>query len=160
MGTKPPLQLRWRIPQGLPPDGGEVEVAWCRFLDQQIRMTIAPVERRGLVGPHPLAPGTMVPLVGRGWEVRIDGEPMTGDNLTDFWDACYNAWAAFVEIIPTVAKTLTQALDQRSIREQWDRARMEVYADYAWNEDNLPAGVPGGTDIPPPETPVGRDTGG
>lgn len=141
-----PLELKWRLPHTLPDPGEEIEVAWCRFLDQTMRLTVAPVERRDLLGQHPLT-SAPVPVIGRGWEVRMNGEPITRDAPTDFYDACYNAWAAFVELIPEMARHLTQALDQRSIREGWDRRRMDVYLDYAWSEE--PA-------VPAVTTPVGR----
>lgn len=133
-----PLEMTWRFPTSLPEPGREVEVAWCRFLEHQMRLTVAPVERRDLMGPHELS-RVLVPLVVWGWEVRINGEPIPEAEPVSYWDACYAAWAVFIEVVPGFAKVLVESIDMRSLREQWDRAYMDKRWDYAYAVERGPA---------------------
>lgn len=133
-----PLEMTWRFPTSLPAPGGEVEVAWCRFLEHTMRLTVAPVERWDLTGPHELS-RVELPLVVWGWEVRINGDPVAEAEPVSFWDACYSAWAVFIELVPPFARTLTESIDARSLREQWDRAYMDKRWDYAYNVERGPA---------------------
>lgn len=154
-----PLELRWRQPQGLVEPGDEIEVAFCRYLDQTLRVTVAPVERAGPL-PHPLAPLTSVPGRGRGWVTKINGEEV--GEIVDFLDACYQGWASFVETVPRLARHLTLATDQRSRREGWDRERMVQQVAYDYSAAPLEpfagdaGGVAAGREHPSP----GADQGG
>jgi hypothetical protein len=161
MSKKIPLELRWRQPQELPGPDDEVEIAFCRYLDQTLRVTVAPVERAGPL-PHPLAPTTRVPGRGRGWVTKINGEEV--GEIVDFLDACYQGWASFVETVPRLARHLTLATDQRSKREGWDLERMVQQVAYDYSAaDAAPAeplaGGDGGLPTGPRDAAGGPDSG-
>jgi hypothetical protein len=131
-----PLELRWRMPIGLPAEGQEVEIGFVRFLADSQRITVGP-HRAGRLAPHPLTTAG-VPATLEGWTVYLNGAPVAPEaDPLSFIDACLAGWGVFVQIVPAAAETLGGALAWRAAREEWPIERMEVQIRYAHeNADN------------------------
>jgi hypothetical protein len=123
-----PLELRWRIVDTMPEGDREIEIAYCRFLAESTRITLARKQGHTFT-EHPLL--TMpVSAIVTGWGVRVNGEDVTPEPLS-FLDALYQGLSVFVEAIPRMAQVVTQATSIRAQREGWDAEQTEVRVEYA-----------------------------
>jgi hypothetical protein len=120
-----PLEIRWRVPDRLPLDDEQAELAYIRFLDETTRVTVArlmvPVS-----SPHASLYGVTTLARAEGWEVRINGERQHAEPLS-FLDACYAAYATFVEAVPELAKVMTRTLAVKARHEGWNPDEMDVH---------------------------------
>lgn len=126
-----PLEMKWRAPEQLPPPGqaGGVEIAFLRFLDETLRITVAPTTA-GRVVPHDTLVNVPVDVVVEGWHVLVNGESQ-GMEPVPFLDACFAGWGLFGEYVPNVARVLCQSIAVRARREGWDEGRMAGRVRYA-----------------------------
>jgi len=120
-----PLEIRWRVPDRLPLDNEQAELAYIRFLDETTRVTVARL-RVPVSSPHPALHGVTSLAQAEGWQVLINSTPQHAEPLS-FLDACYAAYATFVEAVPELAKVLTRTLAVKARHEGWSPEEMDVH---------------------------------
>jgi hypothetical protein len=119
-----PLEIRWRLPEALPPAGEVVEIGYIRWLDEHSRLTVGrlavPVSSPGVL--H----GVTQLARAEGWQVFLNEQGQHEEPLS-FLDACSAGWATFTDAVPTLAKVLTRTLATKARYEGWPEDEMEVH---------------------------------
>jgi hypothetical protein len=119
-----PLEIRWRLPEALPPAGEVVEIGYIRWLDEHSRLTVGrlavPVSSPGIL--H----GVAHLARAEGWQVFLNEQGQHEEPLS-FLDACYAGWATFTDAVPTLARVLARTLATKARYDGWDADEMEVH---------------------------------
>jgi hypothetical protein len=119
-----PLEIRWRLPEALPPTGEVVEIGYIRWLDEHSRLTVGRV--RVPVSAPGILHGVAQTAQAEGWQVFLNGQGQHEEPLS-FLDACYAGWATFTDAVPTLAKVLARTLATKARYDGWDADEMEVH---------------------------------